>query len=88
MAKKKTRLISFSSPRGKVRPLVKPMRPDGRLHWRKQKTLAMLKNRRDWNLEFLPSFTSAYEIEMEHLSDYFLVTEASIPASPIYIITE
>ena len=74
--------------RGKIRPLVKPMRPDGRLHWRKQKTLAMLKNRRDWNLEFLPSFTSAYEIEMEHLSDYFLVTEASIPASPIYIITE
>jgi len=74
--------------RGKIRPLVKPMRPDGRLHWRKQKTLAMLKNRRDWNLEFLPSFTSAYEIEMEHLSDYFLVTEASISASPIYIITE
>ena len=74
--------------RGKIRPLVKPMRPDGRLHWRKQKTLAMLKNRRDWNLEFLPSFTSAYEIEMEHLSDYFLVTEASIPASPNYIITE
>ena len=74
--------------RGKIRPLVRPMRPDGRLHWRKQKTLAMLKNRRDWNLEFLPSFTSAYEIEMEHLSDYFLVTEASIPASPIYIITE
>ena len=74
--------------RGKIRPLVRPMRPDGRLHWRKQKTLAMLKNRRDWNLEFLPSFTSAYEIEMEHLSDYFLVTEASIPASPTYIITE
>ena len=74
--------------RGKIRSLVRPMRPDGRLHWRKQKTLAMLKNRRDWNLEFLPSFTSAYEIEMEHLSDYFLVTEASISASPIYIITE
>ena len=74
--------------RGKIRPLVKPMRPDGRLHWRKQKTLAMLKNRRDWNLEFLPSFTSAYEIEMEHLAGYYLVTEASISATPTYIITE
>ena len=74
--------------RGKIRPLVRPMRPDGRLHWRKQKTLAMLKNRRDWNLEFLPSFTSAYEIEMEHIVGSYLVTEASISASPIYIITE
>ena len=74
--------------RGKIRPLVKPMRPDGRLHWRKQKTLAMLKNRRDWNLEFLPSLTGPFEIEMEHLAGYYLVTEASIPASPIYIITE
>ena len=74
--------------RGKIRPLVRPMRPDGRLHWRKQKTLAMLKNRRDWNLEFLPSVTTAIEIEMEHLAGYYLVTEASIPASPSYIITE
>ena len=73
--------------RGKIRPLVKPMRPDGRLHWRKQKTLAMLKNRRDWNLEFLPSVTTAVEILLENGTDY-LVTEASIPATPIYIITE
>ena len=74
--------------RGKVRPLVKPMRPDGRLHWRKQKTLAMLKNKRDWKLEFLPTLTGPYEIEMEHLAGYYLVTEASIDASPTYIITE
>ena len=74
--------------RGKIRPLVKPMRPDGRLHWRKQKTLAMLKNRRDWNLEFLPSVTPAYEIEMEHIADSYLVTEASVSSSPTYIITE
>ena len=74
--------------RGKIRPLVRPMRPDGRLHWRKQKTLAMLKNRRDWNLEFLPSFTSAYEIEMEHIVGSYLVTEASTTVTPIYIITE
>ena len=74
--------------RGKIRPLVKGFKPDGRLQWRKAKTLAMLKNRRDWDLVFHPPYTAAYEIEMEHLSDYFLVTEASIPASPIYIITE
>ena len=74
--------------RGKIRPLVRPMRPDGRLHWRKQKTLAMLKNRRDWNLEFDPIMTGPYEIEMEHLSGYYLVTEASISATPTYIITE
>ena len=74
--------------RGKIRPLVRPMRPDGRLHWRKQKTLAMLKNRRDWNIEFHPPITAAYEIEMEHITGSYLVTEASIPATPTYIITE
>ena len=74
--------------RGKIRSLVRPMRPDGRLHWRKQKTLAVLKNRRDWNIEFLPSLTGPYEIEMEHIADSYLVTEASISASPTYIITE
>ena len=59
-----------------------------RLHWRKQKTLAMLANRRQWLREFDPAETSAYEIEMEHLSGFYLVTEASIPATPTYIITE
>ena len=59
-----------------------------RLHWRKQKTLAMLANRRQWLREFDPSESSAQEIEMEHLAGYYLVTEASIPATPTYIITE
>ena len=59
-----------------------------KFYWKKKKAIAMYINRRQWNMEFLPSFTSSYEIEMEHLSDYFLVTEASISASPIYIITE
>ena len=81
---KKTRIDR----RCKIRPLVKPMRPDGRLHWRKQKTLAMLKNRRDWDIVFHPPYTAAYEIEMEHLAGSYLVTEASIPSSPSYIITE
>ena len=74
--------------RGKIRSLVKKLPPDGRLQWRKAKTLAMLKNRRDWDIVFHPPYTTAQEIEMEHLSGYYLVIEASIPATPSYIITE
>ena len=74
--------------RGKTRPLVKRFPPTRRLQWRKGKTLAMLANRRQWQREFDPSESSAQEIEMEHLSGYYLVTEASISATPTYIITE
>ena len=59
-----------------------------KLHWRKAKTLAMLANRRQWAREFHPPLTAAYEIEMEHLSGYYLVTEASVSGTPTYIITE
>ena len=59
-----------------------------RLHWRKAKTLAMLANRRQWQREFDPSETSAYEIEMEHITGSYLVTQASTPSAPNYIITE
>ena len=59
-----------------------------RLHWRKQKTLAMLANRRQWGREFYPPWTTAQEILIEHLSGYYLVTEASTEATPSYIITE
>ena len=59
-----------------------------KFHWKKKKAIAMYLNRRQWNLEFLPALTGPYEIEMEHLAGYYLVTEASIPASPTYIITE
>jgi hypothetical protein len=59
-----------------------------KLHWRKAKTLAMLANRRQWAREFHPPLTAAYEIEMEHITGSYLVTEASIPSSPSYIITE
>ena len=58
------------------------------LYWRKAKTLAMLANRRQWGREFFPPWTTAQEIEMEHLSGYYLVTQASDPATPSYIITE
>ena len=76
------------SRRGKIRPLVKSFPPVGRLHWKKKKLLTILANRRQWQREFDPSESSAYEIEMEHLSGYYLVTEASVPGTPIYIITE
>ena len=72
----------------RFRPLVKRFPPVRRLQWKKGKTLAMLANRRQWTIEFEPLETGPYEIEMEHLAGYYLVTEASIDASPTYIITE
>ena len=72
----------------RFRPLVKRFPPVRRLQWKKGKTLAMLANRRQWTREFEPLETGPYEIEMEHLAGYYLVTEASIDASPTYIITE
>tara|TARA_Y100001951_G_scaffold39242_1_gene31018 strand:- start:205 stop:387 length:183 start_codon:yes stop_codon:yes gene_type:complete len=59
------------------------------MHWRKQKTLAMLVNRHQWQRDFDVTQTQGIEIEMEHLSDYFLVTEASTTGLDItYITTE
>ena len=84
MATKKTRIDR----RGKIRPLVKPFPPVARLHWKKRKALAMVANRRQWGREFHPPWTIATEIQMEHLSNYFLVTQASTEATPSYIITE
>ena len=76
--------------RGTIRPLVKPFPPLGRMHWRKQKTLAMLDNRRQWQREFVPSQTPGIEIEMEHIVGSYLVTEASGPLEldTIWITTE
>ena len=59
-----------------------------RLHWKKKKLLTILANRRQWQREFDPDESTAQEIEMEHLAGYYLVTEASISATPTYIITE
>ena len=84
MATKKTRIDR----RGKIRPLVKPFPPVARLHWKKRKALAMVANRRQWGREFFPPWTTGEEIQIEHLNDYFLVTESSDPATPSYIITE
>jgi hypothetical protein len=57
-----------------------------KMFWRKQKTLAMLANKRQWEREFDPDETSAQEIELEQGG--YLVIESSISATPNYIITE
>lgn len=59
-----------------------------KLHWKKKKLLTVLANRRQWQRDFDPDESTALEIEMEHLAGYYLVTEASISATPTYIITE
>ena len=58
-----------------------------KLSWRKQKTLAMLANRRQYQREFDPSESAEYEIQLEHNNNH-LVIESSQPATPNYIITE
>jgi hypothetical protein len=57
-----------------------------KLHWKKKKLLTILANRRQWQRDFDPDESSAQEIEMEQGG--YLVTEASISATPTYIITE
>jgi hypothetical protein len=59
-----------------------------KLHWKKKKLLTILANRRQWQRDFDPDESTAVEIEMEHLAGYYLVTQASISATPTYIITE
>ena len=81
--KAKSRIVK----RGKIRPLVKPFPPLGRMHWRKQKTLSMLVNRHQWQREFDVAETQGVEIEMEHLSGYYLVTEATTTEPNITWIT-
>ena len=84
MATKKTRIDR----RGKIRPLVKSFSPVVRHHWKKRKAIAAYINRKQWLREFDPAETAAREILIEHLSGYYLVTEASDPGTPTYIITE
>ena len=74
--------------RGKTKPLVKRFPPVGRLHWKKQKLLTVLVNRRQWQRDFDPAYTAAQEILMEHLANHYLVIESSVSGTPTYIITE
>ena len=59
-------------------------------HWRKQKTLAMIQNRRQWQREFDPQVTSAFEIITEN--NYNLAdesrTDPNFNNTPFNIIAE
>ena len=63
---------------------------NNRLNWRKQKTLAMLSNKRQWGREFDPTQTSALEIQAEN--GFYLATETLFDANNnslnYYIIAE
>jgi len=54
--------------------------------WKRQKTFAMLSNKRQWERDFDPNETSATEIELEQGG--YLVRESSNASTPIYIGTE
>ena len=56
--------------------------------WKRRKTFAMLNNRKQWQRDFDPAETAVYEIEMEHLTGVYLITQGSDAATPNYIITE
>jgi hypothetical protein len=68
--------------RGKIRSMVKAFRPDGRLTWRKQKTLAMLSNKLQWARENYPDYTPEVEINSGIST---IITESSSASNMIYI---
>ena len=57
------------------------------MYWKKKKLLTVLANRRQWQREFDPTESSAFEILLENGTDY-LVIESSVSGTPTYIITE
>ena len=57
-----------------------------KMWWKRQKTFAMLSNKRQWERDFDPNESNALEIELEQGG--YLVRESSISATPSYIITE
>ena len=58
-----------------------------KVYWKKQKSIGMYLNRRQWEREFDPTASAAREIEIEQGGD-FIATESSNPATPNYIVTE
>jgi len=57
-----------------------------KMNWKRQKTFAMLSNKRQWEREFDPNESSELEIQLE--DGNYLVRESSVSATPTYIITE
>ena len=61
-----------------------------KMWWKRQKTFAMVANKRQWEREFDPTETSATEIQTEN--GFYLATEALVDANNnslnYYIIAE
>tara|TARA_R110000868_G_scaffold370905_1_gene634401 strand:+ start:103 stop:294 length:192 start_codon:yes stop_codon:yes gene_type:complete len=61
-----------------------------KMYWKRQKTFAMLSNKRQWERDFDPTETSALEIQTEN--GFYLATEALFDANNssfnYYIIAE
>ncbi len=61
-----------------------------KMYWKRQKTFAMLSNKRQWERDFDPTETSALEIQTEN--GFYLATEALVDANNnslnYYIIAE
>ena len=61
-----------------------------KMWWKRQKTFAMVANKRQWEREFDPTQTSALEIQTEN--GFYLATEALVDANNnslnYYIIAE
>ena len=72
--------------RGKIRSMVKAFRPDGRLTWRKQKTLAMLSNKKQWIGEYGIEYTPDTEIATGE--GFGIIIESSLHSLPTYIVIE
>jgi len=58
-----------------------------KLYWKKFKAIAAIVNRRQWQRDFDPAETAAYEIEIEQ-GGYYIITQSSTASVPNYIITE
>jgi hypothetical protein len=59
----------------------------GKMYWKRQKTFAMLANRKQWWREYDPAESQELEIEIEG-GGVYIRTETSTTASPKYIRTE
>jgi len=57
------------------------------MYWKRQKTFAMLANRKQWWREYDPAESQELEIEIEG-GGVYIRTETSTTASPEYIRTE
>jgi hypothetical protein len=72
--------------RGKIGTLVRKFPPDGRLHWKKAKALAVQANKKQWEREFDPVYT--VETEIVSGEGYGIILESTTQSLPTYIVVE